>query len=865
VLFFFGREKEAENLYEALSGVKHLLVYGPSGAGKTSLIECGLRNQFADADWLALSIRRGNNIISSVYARINDALKNKITIAPESNLPKEKIDFEKAIEQLFDEKYKPVYLLFDQFEELLISGSNVEKQDFFERLNQLIQYKIPCCILLIMREEFIGHLSEFENLCPSIFKYRYRLEKMREYKVGSVIESMLKAPAYQKFYTINDSKALAKEILRKLTYEKQEIELTHLQVFLSELWDRAKKEASIDETPLLHSKSVKVTDNLEGVLTSFLKKQLLKFDEKYGVLHALEVLDSMITERHTKLPMSERAIAHDLQNKEVQVELSKLLKDLKRNRLIRTLKAGKQIQYEISHDLLALAVGQSLPEGMQKRRKAMAIYKLYVEEKDGLLSPDELIFLAKYKPYKRYPDDLKKKIEKSKSSIKKLSFSVQSEEEFLKKKEKEKAKIGRQRIMTGFILLTLTFFLVVVLQQRINKNNTLVELNQASKDIDDTLVELNQEKEKKKKIIDASYFYEDKFGLAYKNDKFGFINKDGKLLIDYKYNSARQFDYLGLAKVTKEKDEEVFDYLLDTSGVEFKAAYQFEHLDGSIEALDLGTTEFDNFPKKILENTQLKILMLDDNRLTLPTTIGKLKNLKHIDLDYNKIDTLPLQLFQMENLRTLSLSDNLIAIIPSEIWQLKNLNYLDLFYNKLSTLPATIGQLKSLRVLDLSYNQLCILPEELWQLKNLTKLYLNSIQLSSLPKSISQLEKLKEIDLYGNQINTLPVEITQLKNLQKLDLSYNQLRTLPLEFGQLKSLRVLHLAGNNFSSLPVEIGELENLKKLNLRNNQLSTLPLEILNKLDWLDLSGNNFNEDTIKKLKDNLPYCKIIFEKQN
>ncbi|MEY4202663.1 MAG: hypothetical protein RL013_365, partial [Bacteroidota bacterium] len=48
---FFGREKETGALYEALSGVKHLLVYGPSGAGKTSLIECGLRNRFSDADW----------------------------------------------------------------------------------------------------------------------------------------------------------------------------------------------------------------------------------------------------------------------------------------------------------------------------------------------------------------------------------------------------------------------------------------------------------------------------------------------------------------------------------------------------------------------------------------------------------------------------------------------------------------------------------------------------------------------------------------------------------------------------------------------------------------------------------------------
>jgi MoxR-like ATPase len=36
---FFGRNKEILDLYNALSGVKHLLLYGPSGSGKTSLIE----------------------------------------------------------------------------------------------------------------------------------------------------------------------------------------------------------------------------------------------------------------------------------------------------------------------------------------------------------------------------------------------------------------------------------------------------------------------------------------------------------------------------------------------------------------------------------------------------------------------------------------------------------------------------------------------------------------------------------------------------------------------------------------------------------------------------------------------------------
>lgn len=84
---FFGREKETQDLYNALSGVKHLLVYGPSGSGKTSLVECGLRNQFSDADWYAITIRKGANINASIFAAINIALIEKIEIDPVTKMP----------------------------------------------------------------------------------------------------------------------------------------------------------------------------------------------------------------------------------------------------------------------------------------------------------------------------------------------------------------------------------------------------------------------------------------------------------------------------------------------------------------------------------------------------------------------------------------------------------------------------------------------------------------------------------------------------------------------------------------------------------------------------------------------------------
>ncbi|MFZ2899169.1 MAG: ATP-binding protein [Saprospiraceae bacterium] len=410
---FFGREKDTGALYDALSGVKHLLVYGPSGAGKTSLIECGLRNQFSDADWYALTVRRGTDIVASVFARINEALNHKLELHPRTGLPIDpQTDFGEAVEALFTERYQPVYLLFDQFEELLISGREDEKRDFFTRLTRLIRYKAPCRVLLIMREEFIGHLSEFEPLCPSIFQHRFRLEKMRRGAVEEVLLRILEAPRYRAFFEVINAPALAANILSRLPDQRQEIELAHVQVFLSELWDRANTPPV--SLPLLHEGLVKPNDNLETVLDSFLKKQFAELEAAYGDKAPLELLACMISERHTKLQLGEAALLRELKEKGITLKktLSDLLQDLERRRIIRQLKSGGATEYEISHDALALVVGQNLTEEMKMRERAEEVYRVF-GEKPGFLSTDDLDLIRLYKSYKALPASLAKRFEES--------------------------------------------------------------------------------------------------------------------------------------------------------------------------------------------------------------------------------------------------------------------------------------------------------------------------------------------------------------------------------------------------------------------------------------------------------------------
>lgn len=463
---FFGREEETAQLYHALSGVKHLLVYGPSGAGKTSLIECGLRNQFSDADWYAITIRRRQNIVQDVFESINSELEEAISMDPITGLPvDQEINFGQAVEQLFDECFQPVYLLFDQFEELLLLGSQQEKEDFFARLNKLIKYRVPCRVLLVMREEFIGHLSEFEYLCPSLFRYRFRLEKMARSKVWQVVYQILITPQYAHAFSVVDSEELADRILSKLPDEKREIELTHVQVFLSELWDRAWGRIGEKKIPVLDASLIHENDDLQGVLDAFLKKQLQELENKHGKKVALEVLAAMISERHTKLQVTMEELQGELTRNSIQLQipLAVLLEDLMNRRIIRTLRSSDENRYEITHDLLAFIVGENLTEEMQLREKANDIYRVYGERK-GYFSQEELDYLRPYQQYKDYPDDLAERIVASQAYLKEQrdeelkAAQVQAQkEQDLRSTAEENARRARIRTLIASIVALVAF------------------------------------------------------------------------------------------------------------------------------------------------------------------------------------------------------------------------------------------------------------------------------------------------------------------------------------------------------------------------------------------------------------------------
>lgn len=234
-------------------------------------------------------------------------------------------------------------------------------------------------------------------------------------------------------------------------------------------------------------------------------------------------------------------------------------------------------------------------------------------------------------------------------------------------------------------------------EQKLKIQTTLVEIYTAY------TTSLQKNIETNEKILKSIYFYDNRLGLAAKEIggkiKYGYINRQGEVVIDFLYDEAVLFDEdIGYAKVKKNKEY----YYLDTTGREYLMAESVHELTRETEVLDLSRQALKHLSEEVRVYTKLKIINLYDNDFyNLPTWLSELKYLEELYLGFNVFNEVPPVVFEMKNLLKLDLYDNEISILPSTIQNIKTLQELSLSYNPLETLPIELENLKQLKVLNL--------------------------------------------------------------------------------------------------------------------------------------------------------------------
>lgn len=95
-----------------------------------------------------------------------------------------------------------------------------------------------------------------------------------------------------------------------------------------------------------------------------------------------------------------------------------------------------------------------------------------------------------------------------------------------------------------------------------------------------------------------------------------------------------------------------------------------------------------------------------------PKTDKELFECAQLSLRWNRLKTIPHELYNLEKLEVLELNNNAIENLPDDIEKLINLNHLNLNINILKTLPRGIVKLQKLKYLNIKNNKYLELTKE---------------------------------------------------------------------------------------------------------------------------------------------------------
>jgi tetratricopeptide (TPR) repeat protein len=204
---FFGREDESDQLLSLVVAQREVLLYAQSGAGKTSLLNAGLRPLLeARGGAAATDQRRAGAEAFEVLpmARVRYESPDEIQAGQITNIyvfnvlagwsalahqPKQLnamtlADFLNELPPQLDKEGspRPRLLIFDQFEELFTFYPEraSDRRGFFEQVRDALGKNRLLRVIFAMREEYIAELSPYAAILPEKLRTRFRLERLRE-------------------------------------------------------------------------------------------------------------------------------------------------------------------------------------------------------------------------------------------------------------------------------------------------------------------------------------------------------------------------------------------------------------------------------------------------------------------------------------------------------------------------------------------------------------------------------------------------------------------------------------------------------------------------------------------------------------
>lgn len=371
--FFFGRDDEIQRLVSLAVARRAVLLYSPSGAGKSSLLRAGLLPELRDtfgAPCLPVARVGGEPDAAGaangyVFQLLTDLFEERAGPEDLAGLSLTE-GIGRELERLAAEAPdgtppEVVFLTLDQFEEIFSAGPHRqrEQEDFFRQLWQALRDHSELTLLLALREDWLAYLDPYLHLLPDRLRSRYRLELLSpEQALEAVIQ-----PAGKENVRFHPEAArlLVDDLLKSqaqapdgssIGHQGTHVHPVQLQVVCCRLWEKRAGAAEIDEA------QVRAKGDVNHILAEYFGDRAEKAARAAGlpprVVREWCETELILPQGFRNRVPYEGAVTRGLPEAALQ--------DLVDSYLVRTERWSGARYYELAHDRLVRAVRESNEE-----------------------------------------------------------------------------------------------------------------------------------------------------------------------------------------------------------------------------------------------------------------------------------------------------------------------------------------------------------------------------------------------------------------------------------------------------------------------------------------------------------------------
>jgi len=331
--YFFGRDLDRDLVIANLMANRLTVLYGPSGVGKSSLLQAGvishLRQMPEDAfSYLAVqnavvvyhSSWHGDSLIELGSALLN-AIPNQHGI--EDLLLKQPSLSVELLHDLTERLNADIYLLLDQFEEQTLYQTGLEGETFLDELGHIVTRPgLRTSVLLGIREDSLAKLDRLEAHVPGLSENKLRLHHLNRAAAREAIEGPL--TRYNVVVPSTQQVAIELELIEDILQQvrtgslsvgdagqggvgasSESIETPFLQLVMTRLWAEERKSGSV----VLHRETLAGLGGADRIVRTHLDAVMSELTRQERNL-AADIFRYLVTPSGTKISLTAEDLAY---------------------------------------------------------------------------------------------------------------------------------------------------------------------------------------------------------------------------------------------------------------------------------------------------------------------------------------------------------------------------------------------------------------------------------------------------------------------------------------------------------------------------------------------------------------------------